>query len=100
MAVDNKNLNPAVTEALGYVLTPMANPVNHGDFNRRMFIELVGIIGGTGIGMTKEEIISYACMSEKEFHIIKDEFISKHVIKEDVNMYDVTLYSLQLIPLS
>jgi hypothetical protein len=87
-------LNPAVTEAMELMLTPLPNPVTHGEFNRRMFLEAIIVKGGQGISMEKDDIMAIAGMTEQEFIKIKDEYVSQGVITEKPNMFKVVMYSL------
>jgi hypothetical protein len=87
-------LNPAVVAAIEWLQQPMTNPVTHGEFNRRMFLETIAIQGGQGISMEKDDIIAAAGMTEQEFVKIKDEYVQKGVILEKANMFKVVMYSL------
>ena len=87
-------LNPVVVAAIEWLREPMANPVTHGEFNRRMFLEAIIIKGGQGISMEKDDIIAAAGMTEQEFVKIKGEYVQKGVIKETTNMFKVVMYSL------
>ncbi len=87
-------LNPAVVKAIEWLQTPLPNPVTHGEFNRRMFLEAIAIKGGQGISMEKDDIVSLAGMTEQEFVTIKDEYVKKGVITEKRNMFKVVMYSL------
>lgn len=88
--------NKAVKEALANLLKGMPPTVTGGVFNRHMFIEALAIKAGVGVGMEEEDIIKYAYISEREFRIIKDEYVASGIIKEEKNMFDVVLYSLCL----
>ena len=88
--------NKAVKEALASVLKGMPPTVTGGVFNRHMFLEAIAIKAGVGVGMEEEDIIKYASMTEREFRIIKDEYIASGIIKKETNMFDVVLYSLCL----
>ena len=88
--------NKAVKEALATMIKGMPPTVTGGVFNRHMFIEALAFKAGVGVGLDENDIIKHAGMSKREFHIIKDEYIASGVIKEETNMFDVTLYSLQL----
>ncbi len=88
-------LNPVVTEAIQGLLGPMPHPTTHGEFNRRMFLEAVVIKGGVGAAIDEDDIRKHGGLTEKEFTTIKDEYIAKGVLKEEVNFCGATLYSLQ-----
>jgi hypothetical protein len=87
-------LNPAVVGAIESLHEPMPNPVTHGQFNRRMFLEAIVIKGGQGVSMEKDDIIAIAGMTEQEFVKIKDEYVKKGVITEKPNLFKVVMYSL------
>ena len=88
-------LNPVVTEAIQGLMKPLPAPTLHGDFNRRMFLEAVVVKGGHGAALDKDDICKHGGLTDKEFINIKDEYITKGVIKEETNLFGVTLYSLQ-----
>ena len=88
--------NPAVVDAVHMLLHPMSNPIKHGDFNRHMFIEALAIKAGQGCGMSEEDICDHACMTSKEFSIIKDEYITNGTIIEKGNMFGVVLYYMNM----
>jgi hypothetical protein len=94
-ACQEPELNKAVTDAIQGLLDPMPNPVTHGQFNRRMFLEAVVVKGGAGASIDKDDIIKHSGMTDKEFVIIKEEYIAKGIIKEGTNLFGVTLYGLQ-----
>jgi hypothetical protein len=87
--------NPAVVEAMAIMTEQMPNPITHGYFNRRMFLEAIFIKGGQGISVEKDDIIASAGMSEKEFVTIKDEYVGKGVIEEKKNFAGVVMYSFK-----
>jgi len=91
-------LNTAVTEAIEWLLKPGSSPVNHGEFNRRMFLEAVFVKGGQGVSVDKEDICRHGALTDKEFNTIKDEWITKGVIKEEKNFCGVVLYSMEYDP--
>ncbi len=94
--MDEPKLNQAVVDALEGVLKPRkVAPVNHGEFNRRMFLEAVAVKGGKGAAIDKEDICKHGGLTDKEFTTIKDEYIAKGVLKEEKNFCGVVLYSLQ-----
>jgi hypothetical protein len=97
-ACQEPELNPVVTEAIQGLLQPMSNPVTHGDFNRRMFLEAVVLKGGAGAAIDKEDIMKHGGITDKEFTTIKEEYIAKGILKEETNLFGVTLYSLQYNP--
>ncbi len=88
--------NEAVKEVLASILKGMPPTVTGGVFNRHMFIEALALKAGIGVGIEGEDIIAHAGMTEREFRIIKDEYITNGIIKEEKNMFDIILYSLQL----
>ena len=88
-------LNTAVTEAIEWLMKGIPHPVTHGEYNRHMFLEAVVCNGGQGAAIDKEDILRHAVLSDKEFTIIKDEYIAKGIIKEEENLFGVVLYSLQ-----
>jgi hypothetical protein len=91
--------NPIVVKVVEKLMAGLPAPVTHGDFNRRMFIECIIIKGGAGISMDKESLMGYACLTEREFESIKDEYLIAGIIKEENNpMVGEPLYSLQLTP--
>ena len=97
-ACQEPELNKAVTDAIQSLLTDMPNPVTNGQFNRRMFLEAVVLKGGAGAAIDKDDIVKHSALSDKEFTIIKDEYVAKGVVKEETNLFGVTLYSLQYNP--
>jgi len=97
MGVNDKEItNKAVMKEIAKILKGMPPTVTGGEFNRHMFIEALAIKAGVGVGMEEEDIIKYANMTERDFRIIKDEYITSGVIKVEKNMFDVVLYSLCL----
>ena len=87
--------NPVIVKAIESVLAPLERPILHGYFNRRMFLEAVVVKGGEGAAIDKEDICKHGALTDAEFNTIKDEYIAKGVIKEETNLFGVTLYSLQ-----
>lgn len=103
--MSDPKLNETVTEALsellevdgGYVKwKPWPNPITHGYFNRRMFLEAFLMVGGTGVAIEKDSIIEYAGITEKEFNPIANEYISKGVIRKEENIFGVEMYKLNM----
>jgi len=89
--------NPKVVAAVEELMNGMPAPITHGEFNRRMFLETIVAKGGSGISMDKESLMSYACIPEREFEAIKDEYLAQGIIKEETNpIVGEPLYSLQL----
>ena len=77
----------------------MSVPTTHGEFNRHMFIETIVLKGGHGISMDKESIMGYACINDREFDTIKNEYLAQGIIQEENNpMVGEPLYSLLLTP--
>jgi hypothetical protein len=91
-----KNLNPAVTEALQELMTPMPDPCSHGEFNRRMFMEAFVSKAGSGVGIAPEDIMEYGSITEREFPIILREYIAKGVIVKADNLFGVEMYKLNM----
>jgi hypothetical protein len=91
-----EKLNPAVTKAIEGLLEPMSNPVTHGEFNRRMFLEAVVVKGGVGASIDKEDIMRHTGCTEKEFVKLKDTLIGEGILKETKTQFDTVLYSLCL----
>jgi len=89
-------LNTVVTEAIAEMMKGMPKSCTHGQFNRHMFLEAVVLLGGKGVAIDQEDIQRYGQLTDKEFVTIKDEYVSKGIIKEEKNMFDVILYSLKL----
>jgi hypothetical protein len=98
MALDKvpEKLNPVVTKAIESLLEPMSNPVTHGDFNRRMFLEAVVVKGGVGASIDKEDIVRHAALTEREFVKLKDTLMAEGILKETKTQFDTVLYSLCL----
>ena len=97
MGVDKGEVkNEAVKEELAKVLQSMPAPITNGQFNRHVFIEVLAIKAGLGVGMEADEIIEHTGMSEKEFVTVKDEYVAKGIVKAEKNMFDVIMYSLCL----
>jgi hypothetical protein len=97
-ACEEPKLNTAVTDAIEWLMKggpKPPDPISHGEFNRRMFLEAVVVKGGKGAAIDEEDILRHAALTDKEFTTIKDEYIAKGVIKEETNLFGVTLYSLQ-----
>jgi len=88
--------NPAVVNAIHSILRPMGNPVRHEDFNKRMVIEALFIKAGQGCSMEADDIKAYAAITDKEFDTIIAEYIAAGVIKAQKNMFDITMYSLDM----
>ena len=77
----------------------MSVPVTHGEFNRHVFLETIICKGGAGISMDKESLMGYACLTEREFETIKNEYLAEGIIKEENNpMVGEPMYSLLLTP--
>ncbi|KKN92304.1 hypothetical protein LCGC14_0207950 [marine sediment metagenome] len=93
-ACQGPTLNPVVTEAIEGLMKAMPPAITHGVFNRYMFLEAVVVKGG-GAALDEEDIRKHCGCTSKEFTIIKDEYIAKGVLKEETNLFGVTLYSLQ-----
>jgi hypothetical protein len=87
--------NPVIVKAIESVMAPWPHPITHGYYNRRMFLEAVVVKGGEGAAIDEEDILRHAVLTDKEFTTIKDEYIAKGVLKEETNLFGVTLYSLQ-----
>lgn len=97
MGVDKGEVtNEALKEELARVLKSMPTPITNGQFNRHIFIEVLAIKAGLGVGMEADEIIEHTGMSNKEFITVKDEYVAKGIVKAEKNMFDVVLYSLCL----
>lgn len=88
--------NEAVKEALAELLKPMPHGMTNGHFIRHMFLEAIAVKAGVGQGIDEEGIIKHTGMSDREFIMVKDEYIVKGIVKEEKNMFDVVLYSLCL----
>ena len=91
-------LNPAVTKVIESLLEPMPNPITHGYFNRRMFLEAVVVKGGVGASIDKEDIVRHAALTEREFVKLKDELMAEGILKETKTQFDTILYSLSFTP--
>lgn len=91
-------VNTVVTEAIAELMNRWPAPITHGDFNRRMFLEAVVLKGGVGAAIDQEDIQRHAHITDKEFVIIKDEYVAKGIVIEEKNMFDVVLYKLYLTP--
>lgn len=97
MGVDTSEVtNEALKEELAKVLQSMPAPITNGQFNRHVFIEVLAIKAGLGVGMEADEIIKHTGMTEREFKTVKDEYVAKGIVKAEKNMFDVVLYSLCL----
>lgn len=94
-------MNKAVTDAIETLMKGLPGPsvkgecLTHGAFNRHMFLEAVVVKGGEGAAIDKDDICKHGGLTDKEFTIIKDEWMAKGVVKEETNLFGVTLYSLQ-----
>jgi hypothetical protein len=93
--MSEQTLNPAVTDVIEWILSPWPNPILHGEYNRRMFMEAVIVKGGEGAAIDRDDIQKHGALTDKEFSAIKDEYMAKGVLKEETNFCGVTLYSLQ-----
>ncbi len=95
--------NPKVVKLIEKLMSEhggMSIPVTHGEFNRHMFIETILLKGGQGISMDKESIMDYACLTEREFETIKEEYLAQGILKEENNpTVGEPLYSLRLTPI-
>ena len=97
MGVDKGEVtNKALKEELAKVLKSMPAPITNGQFNRHIFIEVLAIKAGLGVGMEADEIMEHTGMTKREFNTVKDEYVAKGVVKAEKNMFDVLLYSLCL----
>jgi len=92
--VETEPANEELTKRIASLFEPLPNPVVHGDFNRRMFLESMIVQAGMGISITSEDIIEHGGITEKEFVVIKDEYVAAGIILEEKNMYDVVMYKL------
>ena len=99
-------LNQAVQGALQKVLTvddngrvvvaPMPNPITHGEFNRRMFLEAFLFKAGAGVSISPEDIMEYGNITVKEFPTILREFINQGVVIKEDNVFEVEMYKLNM----
>ena len=98
-------LNDAVTTALEDILEvkggcvswkPMPNPVTHGQFNRRMFLEAFIAKAGMGVSIEADDIMEYGGLTEREFPIILKEYMDKGVVVKAENPFGAELYRLNL----
>ena len=97
MGVDKGEVtNEALKEELAKILQPMPAPITNGQFNRYIFINVLAVKAGLGVGMEADEIIKHTGMSEREFVTVKDEYVAKGIVEAKKNMFDVVLYSLCL----
>ncbi len=97
MGVDKGEVtNKALKEELAKILKSMPAPITNGQFNRHVFIEVLAIKAGLGVGMEADEIMEHTGMTKREFNTVKDEYVAKGVVKAEKNMFDVLLYSLCL----
>jgi len=97
MGVDKGEVtNKALKEELAKILKSMPAPITNGQFNRHVFIEVLAIKAGLGVGMEADEIMEHTGMTKREFNTVKDEYVAKGVVKAEKNMFNVLLYSLCL----
>ena len=96
MSDEEPKVNTVVVEAIAKMMEGLPVDLTHGIYNRHMFLEAVVVKGGKGVSIDQEDIQRHGMLTDKEFVIIKDEFIKKNIIKEETNMFGVVLYSLQL----
>ena len=89
-------INEAVKNAITWLMEPLPNPIVHGDFNRRMFLEAVFIKAGHGCSISDEDIMNYACMTQKEFDSIEREYMTQGVIKKQENPFGIHLYAMNM----
>ncbi len=92
---EQPKVNPVVVDAIEHLTKGLPSPVTHGQYNRHMFLEAVVVKGGEGAAIDKEDICRHGALTDKEFTTIKDEWLTKGVVKEETNIFGVTLYSLQ-----
>ena len=97
MGVDKGEVtNKALKEELAKILKSMPAPITNGQFNRHVFIEVLAIKAGLGVGMEADEIMEHTGMTKREFNTVKDEYVAKGIVKAEKNMFNVLLYSLCL----
>jgi hypothetical protein len=102
---EEPKVNPVVVDAIETLLKGLPSPhttgetLTHGVFNRHMFLEAVVVKGGKGAAIDKEDIMRHGALTEAEFQTISEEWIAKGVVKEETNLFGVTLYSIQYDPI-
>ena len=98
-------LNTAVTEALedilevrggGVTWKNMPNPVTHGQFNRRMFIEAFIAKAGLGVSIEADDIMEYGGLTDREFPIILKEYMDRGIVIKVENPFGAELYKLNM----
>lgn len=92
---EQPKVNSVVVDAIEHLAKGLPSPITQGQFNRHMFLEAVVVKGGEGAAIDKEDICRHGALTDKEFTTIKDEWMAKGVVKEETNLFGVTLYSLQ-----
>lgn len=89
-------LNEKVKDAIAELMTPMPNPVPHGLFNRRMFLEAFVSKAGQGVSIEASEIIEYAAITDREYKVILKEYLDEGIIVKESNLFGAKMYKLNL----
>ncbi len=98
---EEPKLNTKVTDVIETLMKGLPGPSNkgeyltHGAFNSHMFLEAIVVKAGKGAAIDKDDICKHGGLTDKEFTTLKDEWIAKGVVKEETNLFGVTLYSIQ-----
>lgn len=89
-------LNDKVKDAIAELMTPLPNPVPHGLFNRRMFLEAFLAKAGQGVSIEADDIMEHAALTDREFKAIVKEYLDEGIIVKENNFFGAKLYKLNL----
>jgi hypothetical protein len=89
-------LNQAVTGAIEGLMSPLPAPVTHGQFNRRLFLGAFISKAGIGMSISPDDIMEHGAITEREFKVILNEYITKGVIVKEDNVFGVEMYKLNM----
>lgn len=89
-------LNDKVRDAIAELMTPLPNPVPHGLFNRRMFLEAFVAKAGQGVSIEAEDIKEHAALTDREFKVILKEYLDEGIIVKEGNLFGAKVYKLNL----
>ena len=88
--------NEKVTAAIAILLEAGPVTITHGEFNRRSFLEAFVLSAGQGVAITPEDIMEYGAITEREFPIILNEYLTEGIIVKADNLFGIEMYKLNL----
>ena len=89
-------INEKVRDAIASVMKPMDHPIIHGVFNRRMVLEAFVTVAGAGVSIDREDIQTYAGVTDRELKIILKELHDEGIIVKEGNLFGAKMYKLNL----